>query len=214
MVPSMNTPFLTLAEASAKTGRSLSTVRRLIHSIARDPRHPERDAVIPAHEEAEELKKKGETFTWRIRQDIVDREFGSAPSKKEKVQSELSVDVLSMLQKELDMKNQQIEKQWEVIGSLNERLREGNILMASLQKRLALPEPASMQTSTVEASSVESSKESSTEAPTVKKQPSKATAEKATQQKAAKEAAKEAEKIVKKKMFSWLWEPIELTKKK
>jgi hypothetical protein len=203
MVPSMNTPYLTLAEASAKTGRSLSTVRRLIHSISKDQHHPERDAVIPSHEEAEALKKKGENFTWRIRQDIVDREFGSAPSKKEKVQSELSVDVLAMLQKELDMKNQQIEKQWEVIGSLNERLREGNILMASLQKRLALPEPASMETSTVEASKVESSAEPS-------KKSSKVNAEKGTAQK----AAKEAEKNVKKKMFSWLWQPIEIGKKK
>lgn len=203
MVPSMNTPYLTLAEASAKTGRSLSTVRRLIHSISKDQHHPERDAVIPSHEEAEALKKKGENFTWRIRQDIVDREFGSAPSKKEKVQSELSMDVLAMLQKELDMKNQQIEKQWEVIGSLNERLREGNILMASLQKRLALPEPASMETSTVEASKVESSAEPS-------KKSSKVNAEKGTAQK----AAKEAEKNVKKKMFSWLWQPIEIGKKK
>jgi hypothetical protein len=113
------------------------------------------------------------------------------------------VDVLAMLQKELDMKNQQIEKQWEVIGSLNERLREGNILMASLQKRLALPEPASMETSTVEASKVESSAEPS-------KKSSKVNAEKGTAQK----AAKEAEKNVKKKMFSWLWQPIEIGKKK
>lgn len=200
-MPSMNTPFLTLAEASVKTGRSLSTVRRLIHSISKDQHHPERDAVIPSHSEAEELKKKGENFTWRIRQDIVEREFGSAPSKKEKVQTALSSDVLGMLQKELDMKNQQIEKQWEVIGSLNERLREGNILMASLQKRLALPEPASMDTSTVEVPSTEASVNAS-------KKASKVVGEKTPQQKAAKEAEKKA----KKKLFSWLWEPIGIKK--
>lgn len=206
MLPSMNTPFLTLAEASAKTGRSLSTVRRLIHSISKDQHHPERDAVIPSHEEAEALKKKGENFTWRIRQDIVDREFGSAPSKKEKVQTELSSDVLGMLQKELDMKNQQIEKQWEVIGSLNERLREGNILMASLQKRLALPEAASVNTSTVEVASTEPSVTSS-------KKASKVVGEKPVVQKATKEVVKEAEKKAKNKLFSWLWEPIGTAKK-
>lgn len=206
----MNTPFLTLAEASAKTGRSLSTVRRLIHSISKDQHHPERDAVIPSHEEAEALKKKGENFTWRIRQDIVDREFSSAPVKKEKVTSELTTDVLGMLQKELEMKNRQIEKQWEVIGSLNERLREGNILMASLQKRLALPEAPSAQPSTVEVTSTEPSV-------TPSKKASKVSAEKGAQAKAAKEvvreAAKEAEKKAKSKLFSWLWEPIGTAKK-
>jgi hypothetical protein len=49
--------------------------------------------------------------------------------------------VLEILHHELEVKNRQIEKQWEVINSLNDRLREGNILMASLQQRLALPSP-------------------------------------------------------------------------
>jgi hypothetical protein len=53
--------------------------------------------------------------------------------------SDVPKDVLHILEKELDMKSQQIEKQWEVIQSLNDRLREGNILMHSLQQRLALP---------------------------------------------------------------------------
>lgn len=185
MVPSMNTPFLTLAEASAKTGRSQSTVRRLIHSITHDAHHPDREAVLPSHTEATALKKKGENFTWRIREDIIDREFGSAPSKKEKVQSTISSELVQVVQQELEMKNKQIEKQWEVIASLNERLREGNILMASLQKRLALPE-APNGAPVVEASQSEASTKPSTV------------------------AAKEASKKAKKKLLTWLWRGVEV----
>src|SRR5206468_323201 len=54
-------------------------------------------------------------------------------------------DLLSMLRRELDIKNQQITqhgeliaKQMELISGLSERLREGNILIGSLQQRLAL----------------------------------------------------------------------------
>ena len=61
-----------------------------------------------------------------------------------------------MLQKELDIKNQQITqqsdliaKQMELIGGLSERLREGNILMGSLQHQLKLPDaPAKVVVST------------------------------------------------------------------
>jgi hypothetical protein len=140
MVPSMDTPFLTIAEASKKTGRSASTIRRLIHTLTENDKHAERDAVQPSTPEVNAFKKKGDSFTWRIREDVVMREFGSAPKQEKSSDTETSVGVLSILQKELDLKNNQIEKQWEVIQSLNDRLREGNILMGSLQQHFALTE--------------------------------------------------------------------------
>lgn len=138
-MPSMETPFMTIADACDKTGRSASTIRRLIKSIADDDSHPDRSAIEPAPKEVAAFKKKGENFTWRIREDVLLREFKGALKEAKKEVSEAKGDILDILQKELELKNHQIEKQWEVIHALNDRLREGNILMGSLQKRLALP---------------------------------------------------------------------------
>ncbi len=137
----MDTPFLTISEAAEKTGRSLSTIRRLIKGIADDDNHVDRAAITPSPKEVAAFKKKDENFAWKIREDILLREFQGALKEAKKETLAVHGDILQILQKELDLKNQQIEKQWEVIHSLNDRLREGNILMGSLQKRLALPAP-------------------------------------------------------------------------
>ena len=61
-----------------------------------------------------------------------------------------------MLRRERDIKNHQItqqsemlSKQIELISGLSERLREGNILIGSLQRQLALPDGAARQHSDV-----------------------------------------------------------------
>lgn len=159
MVPSMETPFLTIAEACDKTGRSASTIRRLIKSIADDDNHAERAAIEPSPKEVAVYKKKGENFTWRIREDVLLREFKGALKEAKKEVSEAKGDILEILQKELELKNQQIEKQWEVIHALNDRLREGNILMGSLQKRLALPGAEAPVDAVVDSPAVKSSPE-------------------------------------------------------
>lgn len=155
----MDTPFLTIAEAAEKTGRSASTIRRLIQSIAEDDKHQDRTALQPNPKQVAAFKKKGENFTWKIKEDIITRNFGSAPVEEKKKKAEPAADIFSILQNELSLKNAQIEKQWEVIHALNDRLREGNMLMGSLQKRLSLPEPQSPSPDVVEASTVEPSKD-------------------------------------------------------
>lgn len=149
----MESSFLTIAEACAKTARSPSTIRRIIHGIASDPSSHDRKAVEPSPAKAATLKKKGENFTWRIREDILLRAIGGAQAAEKKSSSKGAQDALAILQRELVIKNQQIEKQWEVIQALNERLREGNILMGALHRRLALPDPLSTE-GTAEASMV------------------------------------------------------------
>jgi hypothetical protein len=142
-VEPMETTYLTIADAVELSGRSPSTIRRLIRTIADDVSHPDRLGVEPTPEAVEAFKKKGENFTWKIREDILQKHLKSAPKEEKKRASERvsepTADILQILQKELDLKSQQIEKQWEVIHALNDRLREGNILMGSLQQRLALP---------------------------------------------------------------------------
>lgn len=136
----MDNTFLTIAEAGKLTGRSASTIRRLIHTITETPAHPDREAVLPDPVAVAAFKKKGENFTWTVRQDVILSNFNAAPKEEKKAKAEPTGDIFSILQKELDLKNSQIEKQWEVIHSLNDRLREGNMLMGALQKRLSLPE--------------------------------------------------------------------------
>lgn len=139
MVASMEPTFLTIAEAIEQTGRSASTIRRIIRTIADDVNHPHRDGIEPSVKEVAAFKKKGENFTWKIRADLLTQQTDSALTKKKKSTPDVSPDILTILNKELELKNQQIEKQWEVIHALNDRLREGNILMGSLQKRLGPP---------------------------------------------------------------------------
>ncbi len=159
----MDTPFLTISEAAEKTGRSLSTIRRLIKGIADDDAHADRSAITPSPKEVVAFKKKDENFAWKIREDVLLREFKGALKEAKKETAEAKSDILGILQNELNLKNQQIEKQWEVIHALNDRLREGNILMGSLQKRLALPEPQESQ-DVVDATPVAASKESAAKA--------------------------------------------------
>src|SRR4029077_10296025 len=70
-----------------------------------------------------------------------------------------TTDLIATLQGELAIKNQQIDQQskmlsqqMELISGLSERLREGNVLIGSLQRQLALPEAAtSGRTNTIDA---------------------------------------------------------------
>lgn len=151
----MDTPFLTIAEAMEKTGRSASTIRRLIHTIAKNDTHPDRGAVSPDPKKVAAYKKKGENFTWHIREDVVIKNFEGAQSKEKKSVAVGRGDIFAILEKELELKNQQIEKQWEVIHALNDRLREGNILMGSLQKRLGPPSETMQEDAVVETSTVQ-----------------------------------------------------------
>lgn len=150
MTPS-DLPFLSIKEACDLTGRSESTVRRIIKAIVETPKHPDRDAVDPKPSFVESCKKKGEPFAWKIRQDILLREMKGALEKEKKTPSVEYGDILSILKRELDIKNEQIARQSQIIEGLNDRLREGNILLGSLQKHLSLPEAQVAPAPTIEA---------------------------------------------------------------
>ena len=67
--------FLTVKEAAEKTGKSTSSIRRIIYPIVKDDLHPDRSQVQPSPEEARELRIKGENFPWRLSQELLDREI-------------------------------------------------------------------------------------------------------------------------------------------
>jgi hypothetical protein len=145
--------FLTVKEAARLTGKSPSSIRRIIYPIIHDDGHADRAHIQPNVEEALQLRMKGENFAWRLSEELLLREMpieagtdkGAAPSSA-KSSSHAEEELLVMLRGELEIKNQQISqqseliaKQMELISGLSERLREGNVLMGSLQQRLALP---------------------------------------------------------------------------
>jgi hypothetical protein len=145
--------FYTVKEAARRTGKSPSSIRRVLYPILRDPNHPDRSHIEPGIEEAQQLRLRGDTFAWRISEDLLARavpapssEQGREPSKTHGTNGHES-ELVALLQRELEIKNQQItqhaelvSRQMELLNALSERLREGNILLASLQQRLTLAE--------------------------------------------------------------------------
>lgn len=146
------TTFLTVKEAATLTGKSPSSIRRVIYPILHDDNHPDREHIEPTVDEAMALRMKGENFAWRVSEELLRREI-PPETVSEKGTGNVSArdhgneggELLAMLRRELDIKNHQITVQSELIGKqmalmseLGERLREGNILIGSLQQRLAL----------------------------------------------------------------------------
>lgn len=143
--------FLSVRAAAERVGKSTSSVRRLIHPIVKRDDHPDRDLVQPDVAEATRLRLAGVNFAWQISEELLQR-IPAAPatehspaSSKGKTGGSSEADLLAMLRGELDIKNRQIAQQTdliakhaELVGGLSERLREGNVLIASLQQRMAL----------------------------------------------------------------------------
>ena len=96
------------------------------------------------------MKTGGEQFTWQISADLLKRAFAEKSPKSKASGAEfgplsevvaLLRDQLQSADEQLKVKDQQIASQVEIIHSLNDRIHEGNVLMATVQKQLALAEP-------------------------------------------------------------------------
>jgi hypothetical protein len=149
----------TIAEAKRLTGKSESTIKRMVREIVADPSHPDRWGIHPNDEELQRLRAAGKPYVWRIDRELLLRRF---PHKEEETPpgpaaaagSRAPGDVVvGVLQEQLRSKDEQIrtlEKQLdrkdEQIANLNERQRETNVLMRELQQRLALAPPAASAT--------------------------------------------------------------------
>ena len=136
--------FLTVNEAAKLTGKSPSSIRRILYPILKSDKHPDRQHIEPTVAMAKSLRVKGENFAWKVSEELLRREIpeGEEKAKVEPKSGPIGGDqspvIIEMLRKELDIKNRQIETQNDLLKGLTERLREGNILMGSLQQQLAL----------------------------------------------------------------------------
>lgn len=144
--------FLTVKEAALLMGKSPSSIRRIIYPIVESDQHPDRPQIQPSVEDVLRLRMQGENFAWRISEELLRREVrvdptaekGSRESRAEPPR-ERDDALVEMLRGELEIKNGQITqqsdliaRQMELISGLSERLREGNVLLGSLQQQLTL----------------------------------------------------------------------------
>lgn len=149
--------FLTVKEAAQSTGKSPSSIRRVIYPILEGENHPDRQHIRPTIEEVQQFRVKGENFAWRISEELLRREvpLEAEPEKGSDKPGtrglhDSDAELLAMLRRELDIKNLQItqqsemlSKQMELISGLSERLREGNVLIGTLQQQLVLSDGSS-----------------------------------------------------------------------
>jgi len=154
--------LLTIREAADATGHSTHKIRRLIKAIADDPKHPDRSLVQPHPAAVEDLTAEGVQFVWRVSEDMVRRHLGDTPlptSLKSESGGGESADLAGLLQRAMAAKEQaeaklfdqlktkdvQIAGLQQTVTSLNERLRESNMLMASVQRQLPEGKKASAE---------------------------------------------------------------------
>lgn len=157
--------YLSVRAAAERVGKSTSAIRRLLYPIVRQDDHPDRDLIQPSVAEVKRLRMSGDTFPWKVSEEllkrvkVVDASPDHAPtSGSGKLGANGESELLAMLRRELDIKNRQISQQADLIGEqvklvggLSERLREGNVLIATLQQRLALTDGREKSSSFVEA---------------------------------------------------------------
>jgi hypothetical protein len=173
--PPYTMTFLSVRAAAELVGKSSSSIRRLIYPIIKNDDHADRHLVQPSVEEAKRLRLAGVNFAWQVSEELLKRipssesETQHAPTAGASRTSHGSEnELIAMLQRELDIKNKQIAQQndliakhAELIGGLSQRLGEGNVLIASLQQRLALSDGREdRSSSTVEATTTDESKAS------------------------------------------------------
>jgi hypothetical protein len=146
---------LTVSEARKFTGKSDSTIKRLIRDVVLEAQHPERSFILPSHGEVERRKKAKEPYVWKIDRELLRRRFGVGGQTTDVEESPRQVTggrerdiVLQVLREQLQSKDDQLrtlegqlDRKDEQISNWNERMRESNILMKELQQRLSIAAP-------------------------------------------------------------------------
>ena len=144
---------LTVSESIKLTGKSESTIKRMLREIVADSQNPDRALIDPSHDEVERRKAAGDSYVWRIAPELLMKRFppdsnADAAAAESPFGQPASNLVVNILQEQLRSKEDQIrtletqlDRKDEQITNLNERQRETNILMQELQQRLAIAPP-------------------------------------------------------------------------
>lgn len=141
--------YLTIKEAADRAGKAEITIRRFVQSVIKEQaRGADRKLIQPTPAAVRDMKKRKQPFSWKIAEELVAKHFTEEMKSAARPEAgSMHGTVMETLQKELlskeqqlGVKDSQIRALTEIVQSLNERMREGNVLIASLQRHLALPE--------------------------------------------------------------------------
>lgn len=173
---------LTVKEATKLTGKSESTIKRLLREITADSKHEDRQFILPTHVELKRLRDANEPYAWKIDRLLLLKRYPQeveleaesvSPEKSEESAGKQVVDFfrerlesqdaqIQTLETQLDRKDKQID-------NLNERMRESNVLMNELQKRLAIAAPVANASTPIDAEPATNSSTSEPPKPTALK---------------------------------------------
>lgn len=151
----MTTEYLNLKDAEAFTGKSRSTLRRFVEGITRPENHPDRHFIEPSVEDVKKLHAANNPFAWRINRDLLEREFRKQGSQPEKATGAFPDNdrLVAVLEKSIAMLETELREKNQQIAQFQERQREFNVLLRSVNEQLALaaaPKAAPVPEPTIE----------------------------------------------------------------
>lgn len=85
--PTYMAKFHTIKQAADITGKSESTIKRLLTEIKNSPDSPDRSQILPMPEQYEQFKEEGILFHWQLSEELLRQRFADAfqpemPEKK------------------------------------------------------------------------------------------------------------------------------------
>ena len=137
----MTQRFLSLKEAEEFTGKSRSSLRRFVESITKADNHPDRKYLDPSVERVAELHAANHPFSWRISQELLDREFskqGSTNTNQSTTDDSTTNKFISLLEETVNMLNTELAQKNKQIAEFQERQRETNILLQQTTEKLVI----------------------------------------------------------------------------
>lgn len=137
----MTQRFLSLKEAEEFTGKSRSSLRRFVEAITKTDNHPDRKYLDPSVERVAELHAANHPFSWRISQELLEREFkkeGSVSPKETAADDSTTNKVISLLEETVNMLNTELAQKNKQIAEFQERQRETNILLQQTTEKLVM----------------------------------------------------------------------------
>jgi hypothetical protein len=137
----MTQRFLSLKEAEEFTGKSRSSLRRFVEAITKADNHPDRKYLDPSVDRVAELHASNHPFSWRISQELLEREFkkeGSSSTSQSTTDDSTTNKVISLLEETVNMLNTELAQKNKQIEAFQERQRETNILLQQTTEKLVV----------------------------------------------------------------------------
>jgi hypothetical protein len=108
---------VTVREAVKLTGKSESTIKRLLRDIVHDPEHEDRSMILPPPDEVERRRQAGEPYLWKIDRALLLRRFPKEQPVTEEengpgqdgATERATTQIMDVLREQLQSKDRQIQ---------------------------------------------------------------------------------------------------------